>query len=287
MYLYIQNKRMEVGKYNTLQVLRATSVGLYLGDAEGNDVLLPHKYIPENIEMGGEIEVFIYRDSEDRLIATTLTPAILLNQFAILEVVAVSPIGAFLDWGLEKDLFVPFKEQNHKLQSGQWVPVYLYLDEETDRLVASAKINKFFQNNDTIELEENQKADILVYEKTDLGYNVIINNRYKGLVYENEIFRRLAWGDQTTGYIKNIREDGKIDVSLQPLGFLNARDENARVIMEKLESNGGILHLSDASDPIDIQDQLGMSKKAFKKAIGGLYREGLITLSDASVQKAH
>jgi len=278
---------MEVGKYNTLQVLRATSVGLYLGDAEGNDVLLPHKYIPENIEMGGEIEVFIYRDSEDRLIATTLTPAILLNQFAILEVVAVSPIGAFLDWGLEKDLFVPFKEQNHKLQSGQWVPVYLYLDEETDRLVASAKINKFFQNNDTIELEENQKADILVYEKTDLGYNVIINNRYKGLVYENEIFRRLAWGDQTTGYIKNIREDGKIDVSLQPLGFLNARDENARVIMEKLESNGGILHLSDASDPIDIQDQLGMSKKAFKKAIGGLYREGLITLSDASVQKAH
>lgn len=287
MYLYIQNKRMEVGKYNTLQVLRATSVGLYLGDAEGNDVLLPHKYIPENIEMGGEIEVFIYRDSEDRLIATTLTPAILLNQFAILEVVAVSPIGAFLDWGLEKDLFVPFKEQNHKLQSGQWVPVYLYLDEETDRLVASAKINKFFQNNDPIELEENQKADILVYEKTDLGYNVIINNRYKGLVYENEIFRRLAWGDQTTGYIKNIREDGKIDVSLQPLGFLNARDENARVIMEKLESNGGILHLSDASDPIDIQDQLGMSKKAFKKAIGGLYREGLITLSDASVQKAH
>ena len=120
---------MEVGKYNTLQVLRATSVGLYLGDAEGNDVLLPHKYIPENIEMGQDIEVFIYRDSEDRLIATTLTPAILRDQFAILEVVATSSIGAFLDWGLEKDLFVPFKEQNHKLQNGQWVPGYLYLEE--------------------------------------------------------------------------------------------------------------------------------------------------------------
>ncbi|MBX2953753.1 MAG: GntR family transcriptional regulator [Leadbetterella sp.] len=274
---------MEVGKYNTLQVLRATSVGLYLGDTEGNDVLLPHKYIPENIEMGQELEVFIYRDSEDRLIATTLTPAILCDQFAILEVVATSSIGAFLDWGLEKDLFVPFKEQNHKLQTGQWVPVYLYLDEETDRLVASARINKFFRNQDHIDLEENQKVDILVFEKTDLGYNVIINNRYKGLIYENEIFRRLAWGDQTTGYIKTIREDGKIDVSLQPLGFLNARDEHTRIILEKLETNGGILHLSDTSDPIDIQEQLGMSKKAFKKAIGGLYRDGLITLGEASI----
>lgn len=275
---------MEVGKYNTLRVLRATSVGLYLGDSEENDVLLPHKYIPENIEMGQELEVFIYRDSEDRLIATTLTPAILRDQFAILEVVATSSIGAFLDWGLEKDLFVPFKEQNHKLQKGQWVPVYLYLDEETDRLVASAKINKYFRNQEVIDLEENQKVDILVFEKTDLGYNVIINNRYKGLIYENEIFRRLAWGDQTTGYIKNIREDGKIDVSLQPLGFLNARDENSRIILGKLKDNAGILHLSDSSDPIDIQEQLGMSKKAFKKAIGGLYRDGLITLSGASIE---
>lgn len=275
---------MEVGKYNTLRVLRATSVGLYLGDSEGNDVLLPHKYIPENVEMGSELEVFIYRDSEDRLIATTLTPAILRDQFAILEVVATSSIGAFLDWGLEKDLFVPFKEQNHKLQQGQWVPVYLYLDEETDRLVASARINKFFRNQEAIDLEENQKVDILVFEKTDLGYNVIIHNRYKGLIYENEIFRRLAWGDQTTGYIKNIREDGKIDVSLQPLGFLNARDENSRIILEKLKDNAGILHLSDSSDPLDIQEQLGMSKKAFKKAIGGLYRDGLITLAEASIE---
>ncbi|MDT4853965.1 Conserved virulence factor B [compost metagenome] len=275
---------MEVGRYNTLQVLRATSVGLYLGDAEGNDVLLPHKYIPESVEMGQELEVFIYRDSEDRLIATNLTPAILRDQFAVLEVVATSSIGAFLDWDLEKDLFVPFKEQNHKLQTGQWVPVYLYLDEETDRLVASAKINKFFRNDETVELEENQKVDLLVFEKTDLGYNVIINNLYKGLIYENEIFRRLAWGDQTTGYIKNIREDGKIDVSLQPLGFRNARDENSRIILEKLQENGGVLHLSDSSDPMDIQEQLGMSKKAFKKAIGGLYRDGLITLSEASIE---
>lgn len=271
---------MEVGKYNVLTVLRATSVGLYLGDAEGNDVLLPHKYIPDTISMGQELEVFIYRDSEDRLIATTLTPAIFLNQFAILEVVATSSIGAFLDWGLEKDLFVPFKEQNHKLQTGQWVPVYLYLDEETDRLVASAKINKFFQNDETIELEENQKVEVLVYEKTDLGYNVVINNRYKGLIYENEIFRRLAWGDQTTAYIKTLREDGKIDVSLQPIGFLQARDENTQTILDALKEKQGKLSLTDHSDPLEIQEVLSMSKKAFKKAIGGLYREGVITLHE-------
>jgi predicted RNA-binding protein (virulence factor B family) len=274
---------MEVGKYNVLTVLRATSVGIYLGDDEGNDVLLPHKYVPEEIEMGQKINVFIYRDSEDRIIATTLQPAIQLNQFAILEVVATSSIGAFLDWGLEKDLFVPFKEQNHKLQTGQWVPVFLYLDEETDRLVASAKINKFFQNEQISDLEPQQKVEVLVYEKTDLGYNVIINNMYKGLIYENEIFRRLAWGDQTTAYIKNIREDGKIDVSLQPLGFLQARDENTQIILEKLSQNGGKLALTDHSDPIDIQEHLNMSKKAFKKAIGGLYKEGKIRLNEDGI----
>ncbi|MFS0491520.1 S1 RNA-binding domain-containing protein [Leadbetterella byssophila] len=274
---------MEVGKYNVLTVLRATSVGIYLGDDEGNDVLLPHKYVPEEIEMGQEINVFVYRDSEDRIIATTLQPAIQLNQFAILEVVATSSIGAFLDWGLEKDLFVPFKEQNHKLQTGQWVPVFLYLDEETDRLVASAKINKYFQNDQISDLEPQQKVEVLVYEKTDLGYNVIIDNKYKGLIYENEIFRRLAWGDQTTAYIKNIREDGKIDVSLQPLGFLQARDENTQIILDKLSQNGGKLGLTDHSDPIDIQEHLNMSKKAFKKAIGGLYKEGKIRLDEDGI----
>lgn len=275
---------MEVGKYNTLKVLRATSVGIYLGDDEGNDVLLPHKYIPENIEMGQDIEVFIYRDSEDRLIATTLKPAVFLNEFAVLEVVATSSIGAFLDWGLEKDLFVPFKEQNHKLKQGQWTPIYLYLDEETDRLVASAKVNKFFKNQDQIDLKEGEKVNLLVFEKTDLGYNVIINNQYKGLVYENEIFKRLAWGDITAGYIKNIREDGKIDISLQPVGFLEARDEHSKTILEKLNASDGILNLSDASEPIEIQEQLGMSKKAFKKAIGGLYKEGIIKISEESIE---
>lgn len=269
---------MKVGEYNNLKVLRATSVGLYLGDENDNDVLLPHKYIPESFEIGQDMEVFIYRDSEDRLIATTLTPKVLLYQFAILEVVGTSSIGAFVDWGLEKDLLIPFREQNHKLSVGQYTPIYLYLDTETDRLVASAKINKFFQNEEEITLKTGEKVDILVFEKTDLGYNVVINNKYKGLVYENEIFGRLAWGDETTAYIKKIREDGKIDVSLQPIGFKNARDKNTKKILEKLSENAGVLHLSDSSDPLDIMNQLGMSKKAFKKAIGGLYKDGTIKI---------
>jgi predicted RNA-binding protein (virulence factor B family) len=274
---------MKTGEYNHLKILRGTSVGMYLGDEEGNDVLLPHKYIPENASLGQMIDVFIYRDSEDRLIATTLKPLILLNQFAILEVVAATQFGAFLDWGLEKDLFVPFKEQNHKLQKGQWVPVYLYLDQQTDRVVASAKVNKYFKNLDGIDLVEGQEVDLLVFEKTELGHNVVINNLYKGLVYENETFRRLAWGDTTKGYIKLIRDEGKIDVSLQPLGFLNTLEPNQKAILDKLEQLGGTLNLSDNSDPIEIQEILEMSKKSFKKAIGVLYREKKIVIKDDSI----
>lgn len=274
---------MEVGKYNTLQILRGTSVGMYLGDEEGNDVLLPHKYIPENAQIGESIEVFIYRDSEDRLIATTLKPSILLNQFAILEVVAATQFGAFLDWGLEKDLFVPFKEQNHKLQKGQYVPVYLYLDEQTDRVVASAKVHKYFKNLDGVDLDEGQEVDLLVFEKTELGHNVVVNNLYKGLVYENETFRRLAWGDTTKGYVKLIRDEGKIDISLQPLGFLKTLEPNQKAILDKLQQSGGTLNLSDSSDPIEIQEVLEMSKKAFKKAIGVLYKDKKILIKDDSI----
>ncbi len=274
---------MQVGKYNTLQILRGTSVGMYLGDEEGNDVLLPHKYIPENAQIGESIEVFIYRDSEDRLIATTLKPSILLNQFAILEVVAATQFGAFLDWGLEKDLFVPFKEQNHKLQKGQYVPVYLYLDEQTDRVVASAKVHKYFKNLDGVDLDEGQEVDLLVFEKTELGHNVVVNNLYKGLVYENETFRRLAWGDTTKGYVKLIRDEGKIDISLQPLGFLKTLEPNQKAILDKLQQSGGTLNLSDNSDPIEIQEVLEMSKKAFKKAIGVLYKDKKILIKDDSI----
>jgi uncharacterized protein len=274
---------MNVGQYNSLTILRGTSVGMYLSDYEGNDVLLPLKYIPENAEIGQVIDVFIYRDSEDRLIATNLKPFVLLNQFAVLEVVAVTQFGAFLDWGLEKDLFVPFREQNHKLQKDQWVAVYLYLDDQTDRLVASAKVNRYFKNEEHIDLKQDQEVDLLVFEKTDLGLNVIINNKYKGLVYENEIFKRLVWGDTAKGYIKNIREDGKIDVSLQPIGFLQTLEPNSKIILEKLQAAGGSLPLSDSSDPLLIMEFLEMSKKNFKKAIGTLYKDKKIVISPTEI----
>lgn len=273
---------LRLGEYNKLKVLRGTSVGFYLGDDEGNDVLLPHKYIPLESNVGDELEVFLYKDSEDRIIATTLKPAIQLHQFACLNVKDVTQIGAFLDWGLEKDLFVPFREQNQKLKAGDYTIVYLYLDEQTDRLVASCKVDKFFQK-ENIDLETGQEVDLLVMNKTDLGFNVVVNNTYRGLVYENEIFKMLAWGDETKGYVKLVREDGKIDISLKKLGY-DAIEPAEQQILDQLKAAGGSLQLNDKSDPLDIQTQLQMSKKVFKKAIGGLYRQKLILIEDGGIK---
>ena len=267
---------LHIGKLNTLTVLRGTSVGFYLGDDEGNDVLLPHKYIPEDTSVGDSIDVFLYRDSEDRVIATTLTPSLGLHQFGCLQVKATSHFGAFLEWGLEKDLFVPFKEQNQKLKAGDWTVVYLYLDEQTDRLVASCRLHRFFKK-ETDALQVGQEVDILVYEKTDLGYNVVVNHTYKGLIYANEIFQRIGWGDTLKGYVKEIREEGKLDISLQPIGHLSI-EPNAQKILHYLQKNQGKLALSDNSDPIEIQSMVEMSKKSFKKAVGTLYRQKKIRI---------
>lgn len=273
-----------LGVKNTLRILRGTSVGMYLGDDEGNDVLLPKKYIPDDVIVGDDIEVFIYRDSEDRIIATTLEPKVQLNEFAYLQVMAVTGIGAFLDWGLEKDLFVPFKEQNKKLAPEDWCAVYVYLDEETDRLVGSCKVNKFFEK-ENIELEIGQEVDLFVFEETNLGLNAVINNKYKGLIYENEIFQRIKLGTRTKGYIKNIREDKLIDVSLQKQGYANI-EPNAEKILEKLKANNGFLDVTDKSDANYIMYQLEMSKKTFKKAVGGLYKQRLIRLEDDGIYLA-
>ena len=273
-----------LGVKNTLRILRGTSVGMYLGDDEGNDVLLPKKYIPDDVIVGDDIEVFIYRDSEDRIIATTLEPKVQLDGFAYLQVMAVTGIGAFLDWGLEKDLFVPFKEQNKKLATGDWCAVYVYLDEETDRLVGSCKVNKFFEK-ENIQLEIGQEVDLLVFEETNLGLNVVINNKYKGLIYENEIFQRIKLGTHTKGYIKNIREDKLIDVSLQKQGYANI-EPNAEKILEKLKANNGFLDVTDKSDANYIMYQLEMSKKTFKKAVGGLYKQRLIRIEDDGIYLA-
>jgi predicted RNA-binding protein (virulence factor B family) len=275
---------LHLGIKNTLRILRGTGVGMFLGDEEGNDVLLPKKYVPENAIVGEDIEVFIYRDSEDRIIATNLEPKIQLNQFACLQVKSVTAIGAFLDWGLEKDLFVPFREQNKKMEEGRWYAVYLYLDEETDRLVASCKVNRYFEK-EKIDLLIGQEVDLLIFEETDLGLNAVINNKYKGLIYENEIFQRIKIGTRTKGFVKNLRDDNRVDLSLQKQGYANV-EPNAARILEKLKSNNGFLDLTDKSDSNYVMYQLEMSKKTFKKAVGALYRQKIIRIEEDGIYLA-
>lgn len=274
---------IELGKYNVLKVLRRTTVGLFLGDAEGNEVLLPNKFIENKIiSIDDEITVFIYKDSEDRLIASTDTPKILVNEFAYLFVTDVNQNGAFLDWGMERDLFVPFREQGKKMEEDRCYMVYMYLDEKSDRLVASSKINRFLDNaNHTF--EEGDEVDIMIWDVTTLGVSVIINKRYKGLIFHNDIFTHLAIGETRKAYIKTVREDDQLDVILQKPGY-DAVEPNAQLILERLKNSDGFLALTDKSDPNLIYRELEMSKKLFKKAIGTLYRRKLITLEEEGVR---
>ncbi|MFC5271798.1 S1 RNA-binding domain-containing protein [Adhaeribacter terreus] len=264
-----------IGNYNELEVAKFVDFGVYL-DSEDGEILLPLKYVPENLELGDKLNVFIYRDSEDRMIATTLKPKATVGQFAALEVKDSSKIGAFMDWGLEKDLFVPFHNQRNPMQPGEKHVVYIYLDESSDRIVGSAKLNKYLQPVDE-ELQEGQQVKLLIAGTSELGYNVIINDKYSGVLYHNEVFRNLETGDETKGFIRKIREDGKIDVSLQQTGFAEVKDASEQVL-DKLKAEGGTLNLSDSSDPQDIYAVLGMSKKTFKKAIGTLYRAGKVRI---------
>ena len=280
---------IEIGRINTLTALRETSVGFFLGDLTdrrsqdfSNDILLPNKYVPDTLGVDDDIDVFVYTDSEDRPIATTLTPAIQRDEFATLQVVAVTSAGAFLDWGLEKDLLVPHREQAQPMEVGQWYVVFMYLDNRTNRLVASSKVSRFL-DPDVSELVVGEEVQLLAFETTDLGVNVIINNRYKGLVYGNEIFRTVRPGDPLIGYIKHIRDDSLVDVSLQKPGFENV-EPNARRILATLKAENGFLPLTDNSPPDEIYQALEMSKKTFKKAIGTLYRERKITLETGGIR---
>ncbi len=270
-----------LGEYNLLRIDRILEQGAYLVDEEGNDVLLPNKYMAENAKIDDEVEVFIYTDSEDRLIATNLTPKITLNEFSFLKVKDVNRFGAFMDWGLEKELLVPFSEQNQRMEIDRWYIVRLLLDEKTNRLLASNKLNKFLET-DFISVEVGEEVDLLVIERSDLGYTLIINNVHKGLAFANETFRELNVGDALKGFVKNIREDGKIDISLQKQGYENV-EPSAMHILELLKEKNGFLPLTDKSEPEAIYAQLEMSKKTFKKAIGGLYKSKLIRMTDEGI----
>ncbi|MFC6095280.1 S1 RNA-binding domain-containing protein [Flavobacterium qiangtangense] len=272
---------IEIGKYNTLTIDRDTQVGLFLTDGK-EDVLLPNKYVPKVFEIGEEISVFVYLDHEQRPVATTLEPYILLNEFALLRVSYVNQVGAFMDWGMEKDILVPFKEQARPMEQGKRYLVYLFMDEKTKRLVASSKTNQFLSNEE-ITVEVGEEVDLIVSHITDLGINVIINEQHKGLLYKDEVYdETIRTGDRKRGFIKNIRPDGKIDVALQKQGF-EAVEPNAEKILDELRANRGFLRLNDNSHPEDIKTVLKMSKKTFKKAVGVLYKQKLIEIKEDGI----
>lgn len=272
-----------IGKYNELTILRHTSVGLYLGDDEGEDVLLPNKYCPEEYTIGNKLTVFVYLDYLERKVATNLTPKINMHEFALLQVTAVANVGAFVDWGMEKNLMVPFKEQRQKMEEGKWYVVYLDLDEQTNRLYASNKIEKFLDNQE-LTVAEGDEVNLLVYKKTDIGYSVIVNHKHKGLVYHNQVFKELNIGDTLKGYLKTIRTDNKLDISLQPLGYTNFNSKNSNLIYNALLENNGFIPVTDKSAPDEIYSRFGISKKAFKKAVGDLYKQRKITIEPNGLQ---
>lgn len=278
---------IQIGKYNTLTILRDTKVGLFLGNPDDNidgnsGILLPNKYVPEHFNIGDEISVFVYLDHEERPVATTLEPYILLNEFALLRVNYVNQIGAFMDWGLEKDVLVPFKEQARPMEKGKRYLVFLYIDNKTNRLVASSKLNQFLKN-ENLDIAVGDAVDLIVSHITDLGINVIINEQFKGLLYKNEVYdENIRTGDRLQGFIKTIRPDNKIDVALQKQGYQNV-EPNADLIMQELRASRGFLRLNDNSHPEDIKTVLKMSKKTFKKAIGALYREKLIEIKEDGI----
>ena len=273
---------IRLGEYNTLEILRETDPGLYLGDTEENVVLLPHRYKPENFNIGDMLEVFVYLDYEERPVATTLTPHVLLNDFGYLHCSDVNKFGAFMDWGVQKQLFVPFKEQARPMKVGNWYIVYLSMDEQTSRLVGSSKTNKYL-NNDTVTLEKFDEISIMVTHITDLGANVIINGKHKGLIFINDIFEDIRTGDTMKAFVKSVREDNKIDVVLQSPGYRSI-EPNANFILDELKAAGGFMPLHDKSDPQDIKNELGMSKKSFKKAIGTLYKDKQIVIKPDGIE---
>lgn len=275
---------VEIGKYNTLKIVKDLDFGVYLDGGNELEILLPARYVPKNVKPGDEVEVFIYHDNEGRIIATTAKPLAVVGEFKFMEVKSVNNIGAFLEWGLMKDLLVPFKEQKMPMREGKWYLVYVHQDHVTQRIVASARIDKYLDNV-VPDYTPNQEVDLLVADETDIGYKVIINNLHWGLLYHNEVFRRLEKGEELKGYIKEVREDEKIDVSLTPLGYQKV-EGIVGTILESLKAQGGFIAVHDKSEPDVIYSLFRCSKKAFKQAIGALYKQHYIILEEGGIRLA-
>ena len=273
-----------IGKINSLEIARRTEQGFYLIDENGNEVLLPNRYITADMNIGDTIDVFVYNDSEDRPIATTETPYAQVGEFALLRVKAVNSIGAFLDWGLMKDLLVPFREQRMRMIAGRSYIVYVYLDDESKRIVASAKLDKFLDNK-IPEYKFRKKADILVVKRTDLGFKVIVDNLFSGMIYHDEIYQDINIGEHYTAFIKNVRPDGKIDLKLGDREVKRVKGL-ADVIMDYIKANGGSMQITDSSSPEMIRAVFNCSKKDFIKTLGFLYKAKKIIITPSEVKKA-
>lgn len=272
---------INIGEYNTLSIIRETDHGLFLEDSDGNEILLPNRYVPEDYKIWDNIEVFVYLDNEERPVAVTDKPYITKGEFAVLRCNQVTNIGAFLDWGMLKELFCPFKEQAFKMKKGGWYLVHCYLDEETGRLVASSKTNRFLDNRE-LTVNQYDDVDLIVSHPSDIGMNVIVNNKHLGLIYKDSIHRDLSIGDKLKGVVKKIRQGNKLDITIGQIGYRSI-EPNAKRVLEVLEDNNGSIDLTDKSSPEAIKDQMQMSKKAFKKAVGNLYKQRLIEIKQDGI----
>lgn len=275
---------IELGKFNQLEVVKEVDFDLYLDGGEEGEILLPTRYVSEGCQVGDMLNVFLYLDIDERLIATTLTPLVQVGQFACLEVAWVNQFGAFLNWGLMKDLFVPFSEQKMKMQVGRKYVIHAHLDDESYRIVASAKVERYL-SKDIPDYAPGTEVDILIWQKTDLGFKAIIDNKHSGLLYENEIFCTLETGMQMRAFVKQVREDGKVDLILQKPGFEKI-DDFSKTLLDYIKEHGGRIHLNDKSPAEDIYDTFGVSKKTFKKGVGDLYKKRLISLQENGITLA-
>jgi predicted RNA-binding protein (virulence factor B family) len=275
---------IQIGDYNLLNVERSSDFGLFLTDKEKeNEVLLPNRYVTPEMHEGDLLEVFVYNDSEDRLVATTEEPLATANEFAWLQVLDVNAVGAFLDWGLPRDLFVPYSEMQQKLLKKKYYPVYVYVDDSTQRMLATTKIQRYLKPAEQDAYQQNEEVQIFLYEELPIGYKTIVDDQFRGMLYKDQIFQEVQLGAKMQAFVKEVREDGKIDVSLQKHGYAVMGD-TSDVILHALHKAGGFLPYHDKSDAQEIMNVFGMSKKNFKRSIGALYKARKIVIEEKGIK---
>lgn len=275
---------MEIGLINKLKIARRIDFGYILVGEEQIDVLLPNAYVTDQMVVGQEIDVFLYKDSEDRIVASTLLPFAKRNEFAYLQVKETNTMGAFLDWGLPKDLLVPFSKQKERMEAGKSYLIYILRDEKTERLFATSKISAYFESANADEFVIGQEVEALFYAKSDLGLNAIVNNKFKALLFKSDIHREVPFGILTKAFVKKVREDGKIDLALEPQGFKQSIDVHAGKIIQVLQLNDGFVAINDNNTPEEINLIFGMSKKAYKRACGNLYKSKIISIDTDGIR---